>query len=504
MNLLDELRAVESTINPNLPSRNDETWKIFFQWFDKNNTSEADNEVLTSSRVSICAQTNSSKSNHYLFGQDECSLITKVPITTGEKVFAVNRNLMMTTETAMKDLDLEDFIRNDMIASGMQNVVLVLHLLNEYSKGEGSFWWPYLSILPRKLLPVLRLTSTKLKQHLLASSNIFEALKMLRAIARQYTYFHKRLQSTKLPLKQNFTFLYYAWGVSIVCSRQNEIPSLQSKNRKHHQSGPSAHALIPLLDMCNHNIDSSQPIFVDEASCLLASENLDAGQEVTINYGRRSSGDFYIHSGFVPDKVPLDSVPLIVGLPDDNLKLAKAKLLKILNMPKTIGRFKLVHNSYANRHRRDPHLTMFLIVYCLNESELYLIIDDDNPVGLADYVYDYIQYKANADKNNQSEDESDARNENEYTSSTEINEMKLRLADCCKDYLRKRSTICVALIDRNIKELLPNTNSTNLDANEDEDGNEEAQDDKLYAIKLLQREKEIYESYMDISPTLNE
>lgn len=559
LDLIEELRQHESKLNPELPRRDEKAWRRFFEWVeeisesattsttvtskpesaktppsvtiserisiskaveasirgetdDKNKTilanEDGDNQQqqqLTKSNVVNNLDDNDNDNNDDLGDHDEYSLITRVACQKGEIIFNVDRSLMLTTETALADSDLFAFIKNDSIASGMQNVVLVLHLLNEYSKRKKSHWWPYLSILPSKLLPTLRLNRRKLQQNLAASSHVFEALKMLRAIARQYAYFYKRLQATNLPLKKDFTFLYYAWGVSIVCSRQNEIPQTMTTTKKNHQHAtsnnrgdqhqtqpdnaqltsmlPVVHALIPVLDMCNHNRHSNQATFENNSSLLMASSNLKPGQEITINYGcGRSSGDFYIHNGFVPDEVPFDVVPLTIALSKNTDKLfeLKAKLLKILNMP-TLGRFKLTMNNYENRHKRDPHLTMFLICQFLQEAELELILTDGNPVGLADAIYDYVQYKANDDEKS----ELNGHHQQQANDlEAKIGLIKRRVALAIKDYLSKRSSICVALIDRSLSELKENENE------------QQQQDDKLYAIKLLQHERKIYSSYI--------
>lgn len=462
--LLDELKQVESSINPKLPCRNENNWCKFFKWIDTETNRKLSDQIDVAKQDRLSNKNNMlpvggdndnqhHHQNNYDLNNDdnneECSLIAKVPLKKGQKVFSISRQIMLTTETATKDLDLYDFIKKDSIASGMQNVVLVLHLLNEYSKQERSYWWPYLSILPSKLLPILTLNKNQQQlQYLLASSHIFEALKMLRAIARQYSYFYKRLQSTKLPLRNNFTFVYYAWGVSIVCSRQNEIPS---SNRQASLS-PIVNALIPILDMCNHDRLSNQATFEDNHSCLLASKDLSINEEISINYGCRSSGEFYIHNGFVPDGVPCDWVPLAIVLNgQDCLYEAKANLLKTLNMP-AFGRFKLAQNSQENRHKRDPHLTMFLIVYLLSAQELDYIMSDPNPIGIADELYEYVQYSSsngresptsliNANGTKMGAGEEQDRDETIAT-------MKKRVANCIKEYLSRRAAACVALIDR--------------------------------------------------------
>lgn len=460
LEFLEELKILEADRNPKLPSRDQSSWCKFFNWIDTELEAKTKSDLKISDTVGVL---NLSED------KEEYSLVAKRVIKKGDNIFAIHRKVMLSTETVMGNSSLHDFIKKDVIASSMQNVVLVLHLLNEYSKGENSFWAPYLAILPKKILPVLTFDKANLNS-LLASSHLFEALKIIRAIARQYSYFFKRLQKTSLPLIKDFTFEYYCWGVSIVCSRQNEIPSFDRKVCP----SPSIHALIPILDMCNHNRTSNQAIFEDNLSLLYASKELNVNEEITINYGCRSSGEFYIHNGFVPEDVPFDVLPITISLNRNALLFeAKSALLKTLNMP-FYGRFRLTLNDYENRHRRDPHLTMFLIVYFLTEDELELITKSDNPISIADEVYEYVQYN-DATNNKSAKEGIKSRKIPDSLDKSKVKEMKERLSVCIKDYLSKRASIGIALINRTLAE------RKSLD---------------LATSTLLRHEKSIYESYL--------
>jgi hypothetical protein len=535
--LIAELREVERKLNPRLPTRDEKSWSQFIEWFSKKEL-----ELSSSSgeqtdkppahdngggggqqaggtpsrlfdRVGIKPQLESSAISDH--NTNEYSLVAKVPFKKGDKIFEIDRRLMLTTETALKDLELCDFVKRDSIASGMQNVVLVLHLLNEFSKQEQSQWWPYLSILPNKILPILHMNKEQITNYLMASAHLHTALKMLRAIIRQYSYFYKRLQSTKLPLRHDFTFLYYTWGVSMVCSRQNEIPSSprhHHQNHHHHQidnsqnhthdnnehhdhqqqqhsenklCSSSVHALIPVLDMCNHNRHSNQALFENDASCLVAAEDLLPNQEITINYGCRSSGDFYIHNGFVPDEVSFDMIGLVIALnqKQDPLYEQKAKILKILNMPTTFGEFTLRSNDYENRHRRDPHLTMFLIVYFLNEEEIDYLLASDNPVGVADEIYDYVQYESCDPDKQQQQPQSPP--PDGASDAGPVDKMKRRILGCIRSYLSRRASISIVLLDRTLKA---------LESELPRDGADDAI--RVSTMKLLRRERKIYESHV--------
>lgn len=433
--LIEELREVEANLNPKLPHRDQKSIENFFNWIESNSTNKTTDKI--SERVDVIKLIGNDAQN----SQEEYGLVCKVDIKKGENIFSINRRLMLSTETVAKDDDLADFIKADPIASGMQNVILALHLLNEYSKGERSFWQAYLAILPQKTLPVLSMNKEKVNC-LLGSSHIFDVLKMIRAITRQYAYFFKRLQSTQLPLVKDFTYDFYCWGVSMVCSRQNEIPH---SNRKT-STTPVVQALIPLLDMCNHDPTSNQAVFEGNDSKLSASQDLYKNDQITINYGVRSSGDFFIHNGFVPNEIRHDIVPLVISLhKEDHLFTMKTKLLKTLQMP-NFGRFKLTHLD--DRHKRDPHLTMFLIVYLMNSDELNYIESCDNPVGVADEIYEYVQYNGTTSCRQQA---SNGHNKDELNLN-KLSAMKERLTSSVREYLSKRASISIALIDRSLKE----------------------------------------------------
>lgn len=436
LDLIKELEKEESESNPKLPRRDDGKWANFFEWINTE-LSEEHGNVDTNDLVGV-AKVSRKSSDSCNDDDQECALVTKKPFKKGETICLINRRVMLSTETVIEDEDLRDFIQNDTLASGMRNVILALHLLNEYSKGDKSYWRHYLAILPNKILPVLRLDKETFK-FLLASSHIFDALKMVRSIARQYAYFYKLLLETNLPIKNDFTYQYYCWGVSTVCSRQNELPSLGAR-----PSLPIS-ALIPIMDMCNHDRKSNQALFDTNHSKLIATKDLNFDDEITINYGScRSSGEFYIHNGFVPDEVPLDVVPIALALNDnESLKTLKTKLLKILNMP-PYGRFRLVRNDYENRHKRDPHLTMFLIVYLMTKDETELVMDSENPVGLADKLYEYVQYAIDVSQGNNDDTQDDEM--------SAIVELQKRLSNGVEEYLAKRATIIIALIDRTLED----------------------------------------------------
>lgn len=143
----------------------------------------------------------------------------------------------------------------DPIIEQLPNLVLSIHLLSEYLKGESSFWAPYLSTLPRSYTTVLYLSHDALVQ-LSGSPLLEEVVKIKRNVARQYAYLGMKLTAerkkakkgknkTKRHFLSSLTYELFRWAMSTVMTRQNLVPS-EAGSKK------DTLALIPLWDLCNH------------------------------------------------------------------------------------------------------------------------------------------------------------------------------------------------------------------------------------------------------------
>ncbi|KAI1295480.1 Actin-histidine N-methyltransferase [Halotydeus destructor] len=290
-----------------------------------------------------------------------------------ELLLSIPRKLMLTTESALEDVKFANFVEEDAIVKTMPNVLLALHLLNEHSKCD-SFWAPYIKIFPRQYKTPLYCSQDDMK--LLAKSQWFqETVKVYRSIARQYAYFWKQVHSNKsssasqLPLKKVLTYEAYRWAVSTVMTRQNFVPS--------HDGKRPVNALIPLWDMCNHSNGKYSTDFdlKQEAALCYAMSPFGSGDEITIYYGNRSNGEFFIHNGFVYGDNEDDFVPLKLGISkNDALFAAKSSLCSQLGLPT---------NGVFNVHRKskkpvDPKLLGFLRVFHMSQEQL----EDNSKINL--------------------------------------------------------------------------------------------------------------------------
>lgn len=93
-------------------------------------------------------------------------------------------------------------------------------------------------------------------------------------------------------------------------------------------------SLIPLWDLCNH--EESELLCTDyneenETLICYAGHDYEKDSEFTIFYGRRSSVDFLVHNGFVPQSYRHDfyNLELGIGMNDLNYNRKKAILARI-------------------------------------------------------------------------------------------------------------------------------------------------------------------------------
>ncbi|CAP29385.1 Protein CBR-SET-27 [Caenorhabditis briggsae] len=268
-----------------------------------------------------------------------------------------SRHAMMTLDLAKKSSLLKKAFERDPIVSGMDNVGLALFLAVHWLQNEKSKWHSYISILPNSFPTPLFYTEEQLLQ--LKPSPIFEeALTFYRTIARQFCYFLLAVAKNKIyesaqrrkdarntmdvPIfynapftVYNFTPRLYFWSVGTVTTRVNMVPSENGSG----DDGKAIMipALIPLLDMANHESVVTDPVDdlvcyapADECAVITSHCDLEAGKEVTIFYGCRSKGEHLIHNGFIPiNHQKQDFFKLKIGIPKSDKTLeAKKKLIE--------------------------------------------------------------------------------------------------------------------------------------------------------------------------------
>ncbi|XP_015176838.1 PREDICTED: histone-lysine N-methyltransferase setd3 isoform X1 [Polistes dominula] len=288
-----------------------------------------------------------------------------------ELILEIPRKLIFSTQTAAPEL--ESFQRDPLIQQ-MPQVALAIALLIEKYK-ENSKWKPYIDILPTRYNTVLYMNLTEMSK-LKGTLTLETALRQVRNITRQYTYFYRVFQNgndaVSNMLKDMFAYDDYIWAVSTVMTRQNLIPS---------EDGSSMiHALIPMWDMCNHEEGKITTGFNTTSDCCecYAMRNFKKGEQIFISYGSRTNSDFLVHSGFVCLENKKDGVRIPLGISaSDPLRNERIELLDKLGLPVT-GKFLLE----AGTEPISDSLLAFLRVFNMRKADLTRWLKSDKVTDL--------------------------------------------------------------------------------------------------------------------------
>jgi histone-lysine N-methyltransferase SETD3 len=233
-----------------------------------------------------------------------------------------------------------------------------------------------MDILPGTYETALYINSETELRKLKSSPWLEEIVKLCRSIGRQYAYFCTQMNTPKtpasrLPFKNHFKYELYRWAVSTVMTRQNFIPTSDGREM--------INALIPLWDLSNHVQGKHSTDFdLDQNAALCYAMNSFApSQEITIFYGTRSNGEFFIHNGFVYGDNANDFFPLKLGISkNDPLFAVKSALAAKLGLPAS-GCYRL----FNNKDQKDAKLLAFLRIFHLTQDQIdkWAEVDDLTP-----------------------------------------------------------------------------------------------------------------------------
>ncbi|CAH8841063.1 unnamed protein product [Trichobilharzia szidati] len=181
------------------------------------------------------------------FGEYGFGLRALVQIGWGDELLNIPRKDIFCVDCSTEDL--KDFIRNDSLASNMENIALSLCVLGELYEGENSKWWDYISSLPSDYPTFVYMDAADIR-HLKGSPVLEKVASNYLFICRQYAYFCCQFrENQKFSGIPNFVFCFddYRWAVSTVMSRSNYIP--------HRNGTDKIMCLIPVWDLMNHKSD---------------------------------------------------------------------------------------------------------------------------------------------------------------------------------------------------------------------------------------------------------
>ncbi|CDS40894.1 SET domain containing protein 3 [Echinococcus multilocularis] len=267
---------------------------------------------------------------------------------------------------------LPKFLKEDPLFSGMDNVALAIALLHELSLNEKSRWKEYISSLPGVYSTVAYFSDAEFSI-LDGFPAADAALKAYRNMCRQYAYFYRLFerveQKDSLPVYMKpFCFEDYQWAISTVMSRNNALPIKGDSDGK-------LLCLIPLWDMINHKQYQVTTDYdpVSEHIVFYAMESHRQGDEIFMDYGKRTSTEFLLYNGFVPEFNLFHKVPINLGLSKfDKLMQLRTQILKELGLGSEIC---LAASPQVGTFP-PSQLTAFARVFVMNEVELQVTLDE--------------------------------------------------------------------------------------------------------------------------------
>uniref|UniRef100_A0A0K0DDK7 SET domain-containing protein n=1 Tax=Angiostrongylus cantonensis TaxID=6313 RepID=A0A0K0DDK7_ANGCA len=206
---------------------------------------------------------------------------------------------------------------------------------------SDSKWTSYLNVLPNVYTTPLFYTE--------------EELRVVPSFQNQKARTQPPLMYSSPFTVVNFTFSLYRWSVGTVTTRINLIPCETTRADGAVDMVP---ALIPMLDMANHEV-------------VLGSDDL--GDAVSMFYGRRSCAEHLLHNGFVPpDNNPFDSYKLKISLGrSDKMFKEKQKLFVEMGFSESSNVY--MHDIILGPQPFHPSLEHFARVYVADNPEVHLI-----------------------------------------------------------------------------------------------------------------------------------
>ena len=188
------------------------------------------------------------------FPQTGRGLMTCKKLFSGDLVISVPEKMLITTKTAERSEIVKALIKLQPKHSLTANQILCVFILYEKFRGESSFWYPYISTLPRSFntpayfnAEELTALPSSLQQHCVTQiKTVRESYEELKGFLEKYT---TMLDKTFLDL---VTFNEFRWAWFVVNTRSvYEANSLDASPVSMSKTQDS-YALAPILDLLNH------------------------------------------------------------------------------------------------------------------------------------------------------------------------------------------------------------------------------------------------------------
>lgn len=294
--------------------------------------------------LSFCKQNGANIDQRIAFKVTPSAGITAIAnsaIKTQDSLISVPKKLLITRELAEEEFG----VKNASVSNGNPNALLQLYVAKmKFEPTAKPFHKPYIDILPSTLdqpyfwnskeLGLLKGTDLYLllKENLrrnikewaelLANVNIdpfdgevYEQLKASETFDVLNYVCEYREKHSEIPWN---SFAAYLWATGIFTSRA--FPRLVIDE---HCSNLNEAFLYPVVDLLNHKNDTQVKwTFEQDNVCFRTSETLKEGDEVSNNYGEKSSEELLLSYGFIQENNQYDRTRLTLRLDGETIEQA--------------------------------------------------------------------------------------------------------------------------------------------------------------------------------------
>jgi len=199
--------------------------------------------------------------------------------------------------------------------------VMSLFLSSEWQKGSDSFWSPYLSVIPNRIMTSMMFNDDDIK--FLEGTN----LKLGTINRRNFLYeeYKKILEIIPESERKGFTWEVCLWGYTAISSRAFPYRLIDVN--------ASGEMMVPLADSFNHDPSvkvtwSGRGTPESGMLDLITRQPLKSGNQVFTTYGPKSNEELLLGYGFCINDNPFDYVVLKPNFSRDPNAAAKEQILK--------------------------------------------------------------------------------------------------------------------------------------------------------------------------------
>jgi len=238
-----------------------------------------------------------------------------------------------------------------------KHTYLAAFLLQERDKGAGSFWHPYISILPARFSSVpLYFTDAELAW-LEGSFTLGKIADRMESLQGEYDALRRAI-----PAFARWTFDEFVWARLAVITRIFGLVI----------DGVKTDGLVPYADMLNHKLPRETRWLYDD-SCggftITSFTSIERGAQVFDSYGRKCNNRFFINYGFTVLDNPDNEAVLRVAIDETDRLLAE----KLACLPGNFTGRREYQVPAGARDAKSRDLFGFMRLVAANEAELETI-----------------------------------------------------------------------------------------------------------------------------------